>query len=268
MKMQHTISLCMIVKNEEQCLERCLASVNDVVDEIIIVDTGSTDATVEIAKKYSAKIFHFKWRDDFSAARNFSLSKASKEWILVLDADEFLSSSDAKEIRNVIKTAEWEAFSFNRQEYLTNYLTGKSEFQGVSQKNLRLFKNNKKFSYIGTICEHVKAKSFSLGLDIMHHRDVLKMKFKEEYYEKLALNELEKNRILPSVLEMLMQRSLRETDCIRFYDFVKKIKLVDVNDQKLFLAFVPKLNCLNLDILNKKEKYALLKSLLLLKKIK
>ena len=76
-----TISLCMIVKNEERILARCLDSVKDLVDEIIIVDTGSADATKRIAAEYTDKIYDFTWIDDFSAARNFAFSKASKEYI-------------------------------------------------------------------------------------------------------------------------------------------------------------------------------------------
>src|SRR3990167_5438874 len=91
---KQTLSLCMIVKNEEKYLEQCLNSVKDLVDEIIIVDTGSTDKTKEIWKKFDfahkIKFFDFKWIDDFSAARNESLKHAAKDWILVLDADEVL----------------------------------------------------------------------------------------------------------------------------------------------------------------------------------
>ncbi len=86
-----TLSLCMIVKNEEKHLARCLSSVKDVADEIVIVDTGSTDKTIEIAESFSAKIFHFDWVNDFSAARNFALSKCTGDWILYLDADEELN---------------------------------------------------------------------------------------------------------------------------------------------------------------------------------
>jgi glycosyltransferase involved in cell wall biosynthesis len=84
------ISLCMIVKNEEHCLRRCLDSVRDYVDEMIIVDTGSTDHTVEIAKSYHAQIYHHPWENDFSKHRNQSLSYATGDWILQLDADEEL----------------------------------------------------------------------------------------------------------------------------------------------------------------------------------
>ena len=85
---KQTISLCMITKNEENYLEQCLDSAKEIADEIIIVDTGSTDKTKEIAKSFGAKIVDFKWNEDFSEARNESLKHATKEWILVLDADE------------------------------------------------------------------------------------------------------------------------------------------------------------------------------------
>ena len=76
-----SISLCMIVKNEEKILARCLDSIHDLVEEIIIVDTGSTDRTKEIASKYTKKIYDFEWIDDFAAARNFSFQFATKDYI-------------------------------------------------------------------------------------------------------------------------------------------------------------------------------------------
>jgi glycosyltransferase involved in cell wall biosynthesis len=87
---QLLLSLCMIVKNEAKNLSRCLVSAQPYVDEIIVVDTGSTDETITIAGQHGAKVFHFDWCDDFATARNYSLSKATGEWILVLDADEEL----------------------------------------------------------------------------------------------------------------------------------------------------------------------------------
>lgn len=89
-----TISLCMIVKNEENILARCLNSVKDLVDEIIIIDTGSTDNTKEIAKKFTDKVFDFNWINDFSSARNYSFSKATMDYILWLDADDVILPED------------------------------------------------------------------------------------------------------------------------------------------------------------------------------
>ena len=87
-------SLCMIVKNEEQVLSRCLDSVKDVFDEIVITDTGSSDATKRIASEYTDKIYDFAWINDFSAARNFSFSKATGDYIMWLDADDVLEEND------------------------------------------------------------------------------------------------------------------------------------------------------------------------------
>lgn len=89
-----TISLCMIVKDEESVLDRCLASLADLMDEIIIVDTGSTDRTKEIAARYTDQIYDFVWVNDFSAARNFAFSKASKDYIYTADADEVLDAEN------------------------------------------------------------------------------------------------------------------------------------------------------------------------------
>ena len=100
------LSLCMIVKNEEKFLEQCLNSVRELVDEIVIVDTGSTDKTKEIAAKFTNKIFDFQWCDDFSAARNESLKHATGDWILVLDADETIAWKDLSEIRKLIDDAD------------------------------------------------------------------------------------------------------------------------------------------------------------------
>ena len=84
------ISLCMIVRDEEEHLARCLASVQGVVDEIVIVDTGSIDRSVEIAEGFGARVLHEEWKGDFAAPRNTGIDAAGGDWILVLDADEEL----------------------------------------------------------------------------------------------------------------------------------------------------------------------------------
>ena len=89
-----TISLCMILKDEEDVLDRCLSSVKGLVDEIIIVDTGSTDATKQIALQYTDQVFDFAWIDDFAAARNYAFSKANKEYCMWLDADDVIEEKD------------------------------------------------------------------------------------------------------------------------------------------------------------------------------
>lgn len=91
----------MIVKNEEKTLPRCLESVKGIFDEIIIVDTGSTDSTVNEAEKYTNKVYHFEWCDDFSAARNYSFSKAASDYVMWLDADDVILAKDVDKLKQV-----------------------------------------------------------------------------------------------------------------------------------------------------------------------
>ena len=86
------ISACVIVKNEEKNLPRWLDSVKRIAEEIVVVDTGSADATVTIAKAAGAKVYHFAWIDDFAAAKNFALEKATGAWVVFPDADEYFSA--------------------------------------------------------------------------------------------------------------------------------------------------------------------------------
>jgi len=102
-RMQATLSLCMIVKNEEQNIRRALESIKPVVDEMIVVDTGSTDRTKKIAEEMGAKVYDFAWTDSFADARNFAISKATSDWILILDADEVISPLDHEELRKMIR---------------------------------------------------------------------------------------------------------------------------------------------------------------------
>ena len=80
-----TLSVCMMVKNEEHNLKRCLSSLNGIADELIVVDTGSNDSSVPIAKSFGAKVYHHQWEDDFSKHRNQSIGYASGDWLLIFD---------------------------------------------------------------------------------------------------------------------------------------------------------------------------------------
>ena len=106
-----SLSLCMIVKNEEDVLGRCLESVKGLADEIIVVDTGSDDLTKEIAAHYTDRIYDFEWRDDFSAARNFAFSKGTKDFLMWLDADDVIPGEEAERFTDdVIPGEEAERF--------------------------------------------------------------------------------------------------------------------------------------------------------------
>jgi glycosyltransferase involved in cell wall biosynthesis len=137
-----TISLCMIVKNEEDHLQRCLDSIKDVVDEIIIVDTGSSDRTVEIAESYGAKVYHHPWENDFSKHRNQSISYASGDWILEMDADEEFFFEDAPKIKSILKETNADFL------YLQCYdLEKTGKVHGVFNK-VQLFRNGLGMQYI------------------------------------------------------------------------------------------------------------------------
>lgn len=114
-----SLSLCMIVKNEECCLEKCLSSVKDAFDEIIIVDTGSTDKTKEKAKKFTDKVYDYTWQYDFSKARNFSFDKATSEYIMWLDADDILLPKTVEKIKEWKETGE--ACDCMMCKYITSY---------------------------------------------------------------------------------------------------------------------------------------------------
>jgi tetratricopeptide (TPR) repeat protein len=117
---ERTISLCMIVKNEQALLGPCLNSIKMLVDEIIVADTGSNDRSADIATVYGARVFNVPWRDDFSAARNASLEKARGHWILILDADEVIAPRDVTVLRQMIQSGEKtsRAYSFQTRNYL------------------------------------------------------------------------------------------------------------------------------------------------------
>jgi len=162
-----TISLCIITKNEEKYLEQCLNSVKELADEIIIVDTGSTDKTKSIAKRFGAEIFDFKWVDDFSAARNESLKHATKDWILVLDADEVIDEEGVKAIREFIEEKKYDAFSLIQKNYTNetsvagfvneNHKNGKNNYAGwYGSSIVRLFRNKKGYEFEDAVHELVE----------------------------------------------------------------------------------------------------------------
>jgi len=138
----------MITKNEEKLLEKSIASVKSIVDEIIIVDTGSKDHTKEIARKFTNKVFGFKFKDDFSEVRNFCISKATKKWILVLDADERINEKDLVKIKKLVKNKRYLGYRFIQKTKIKD----KEYVRGIC----RLFQNNKGIRFVYPIHETVK----------------------------------------------------------------------------------------------------------------
>ena len=133
--MNPTISVCMIVKNEQDMLPRCLRSIVDWVDQIIIVDTGSSDNSVEIAKSFGALVYHHKWEADFSKHQNQSIDYASSDWILQLDADEELEEGSGPIIRKIIKNTGVDAYFVN----IISYFNNRTSYSRESK--IRIFRN-------------------------------------------------------------------------------------------------------------------------------
>jgi len=148
--MKAEVSLCMIVKNEEENLERCLSSIYESVDEIIIVDTGSTDNTVDIAKKFGAKVYYFKWNNNFSEARNESLKYATKDWILIMDADDEFHQEDIKKFK-VLLDSNLDEKAIYYFETLSYYGSSIKNGDIAVNINPRLFKNNRGIHYKGEV---------------------------------------------------------------------------------------------------------------------
>ncbi len=150
------LSLCMIVRDEEENLRDCLLSLRDSFDEIIVVDTGSKDRTPRLAKEMGAKVFYFPWQDDFSAARNASLSYAQGDWIFWMDADDRITPQEAQKIRGLIGEDVKKAFSFK----VINEGTQEEFYQ------LRLFPKLPGVKFEGAIHEQVEGSLRRLGVEV------------------------------------------------------------------------------------------------------
>jgi tetratricopeptide (TPR) repeat protein len=212
------ISLAMIVKNEGATLEHCLESVVNLVDEMVILDTGSTDNTIEIANRYGAKVRHFEWCHDFSAARNESLMHCTGQWVLIIDADEAIDPLDYEKIRNACLHPHADAYNLIHRNY-TLTATEATQDVGVTRNNskysegktlpfysdssaLRLAKRFGGLSFLSAIHETLGESVLKHGgtiepLDVvLHHYGKLlkdREEFKSQYYLMLAKNEADKN---------------------------------------------------------------------------
>lgn len=157
------LSLCMIVKNEEDTLERCLNCAKQIADEIIIVDTGSTDKTKEIASKFTNNIYDFKWVYDFSKARNYSFSKATKDYIMWLDADDVILDEDIKKI-NILKKILTPDIDMVTFKYNLNL--DENGIPALSYRRERIFKRSKGYKWIGPVHEVIERSGKVLDEDI------------------------------------------------------------------------------------------------------
>lgn len=222
-----TISLCMIVKNEEAVLTRCLDSIADLMDEIIIVDTGSTDRTKELAAKYTSKIYDFKWTSDFSAARNFSFSKATMEYIYSADADELLDEVNRERFLR-LKAALLPELEIVQMKYVTE-----TEFDTVlnAQKEYRpkLFKRLRTFTWVDPIHETVRLDPviFNSDIEILHRPQSLHSKRDFSIFIKAFQHD---GQFSPKIRTMYAKELLKTGDKKDFMDAKPIFRMILDND--------------------------------------
>lgn len=163
-----TVSLCMIVKNESKVLARCLDSIADLVDEIVIVDTGSTDNTKEIAYGFTTLVYDYEWVGDFSAARNFAFDKCSCDYIYSADADEVLDEENRKRFKFLLASLDEEIEIV--QMYYKNQLCHGTVYNFDKELRPKLFKRIRKFTWIDRVHETVREAPlvFNSEVEITH----------------------------------------------------------------------------------------------------
>jgi tetratricopeptide (TPR) repeat protein len=166
----------MIVRDEEAVLGRCLASVQGLVDEVIVVDTGSTDGTVHIARGFGAVVYTHPWADDFSRHRNQAVGYAGGDWILIMDADEVIARQDIEKIRELVREPKADGYRFILRNYennpaLANLILNPGDYEEergflgfIPVRLIRLFRNRKQIFFAGTVHETVDESFRKLGL--------------------------------------------------------------------------------------------------------
>lgn len=191
------LSICVIARNEEANLPQLLASVAPLEAEVVVVDTGSTDATATIAAAAGAKVFNWAWRDDFAAARNTSLGHATRPWILWLDADDRLPAASLEPLRALARKPAEQAFSFVVKN------TTDEGFSGTEFSQLRMFPNRRDLRFTGAIHEQVMPSLLAAGVPIssqplvIHHTgyaDEEAIRTKQQRNRAILLEEVQRSQ--------------------------------------------------------------------------
>lgn len=271
------ISICMIIKNEEKYLRECLTSIKEFADEIIIVDTGSKDKSLNIAHDFTDKIFFFQWVDDFSKARNYALSKATRKWILSLDADERILEEDIPKIKELLKNKEYNGFRLKWRDYSSEigiqdwhstsediYKESKKFALGYTQLEVvRLFKNSEHHYFEGIIHETLDnsihshgGKIADVGVTIHHIGNMDKEKFNEKKidYLKLLKKRWQEKDFNEKSEHFICFEIYKESNAIQDYEgslfFIKRA--VELDENPTYLAYLG-LAYLNLKKLDEAE---------------
>lgn len=203
------ISACYIVKNEAKKLAKSIKSLKNQVNEIVVVDTGSTDNTVNVARKLGARVYSFHWQEDFSKARNFALSKAKGDWLVLLDADEYFTAKTAGNIRQVIRQAK-QADGLLIQ--MVNYDVDKAEIQDYFYQ-LRIVRNQQGLHYEGKIHEELKLSDGKFMKFFRIPPEMLEI-YHTGYASSVSRQKLERNLKL---LQQAVDNGQSETDLARYF---------------------------------------------------
>ncbi len=216
-----SISLCMIVKNEERVLKRCLDSLRDLMDEIVIVDTGSTDRTKEIAAEYTEKLYDFTWIGDFAAARNFAFSKCTKEYIYAADADEVLDSENRQRFFDLKQTLLPE-IEIVQMKY-GNQLQFSTIYNYDEEYRPKLYKRLREFVWEYPIHESVRLTPVIYDSDVVitHLPEALHTGRDIGAFEKLIANGERLDKKLYGIYARELFISGTDEDTIRALDYFK-----------------------------------------------
>ena len=203
------ITACYIVKNEAENLAKSIKSLKTKVNEIVVVDTGSTDNTIAVARKLGARVYSFPWQDDFSKARNFALSKAKGDWLILLDADEYFTAKTAGNIRQVIRQAQ-QADGLLIQ--MVNYDVDKAEIQDYFYQ-LRIVRNQQGLHYEGKIHEELKLSEGKSMKFLRIPPEMLEI-YHTGYASSVSRQKLERNLKL---LQQAVDNGQSEADLARYF---------------------------------------------------
>jgi len=202
------LSQCMIVKNEEKNIKRALGWAKDIAFEQIVVDTGSTDRTVELAEEMGAKVYHFEWVNDFAAAKNYAMDLAKGDWIAILDADEYMSDKDAKQLIYILKRIQDDPAASKKCEAITCTFVDLDDNGNAAAviSHQRVFRNLLHLRYEGKIHEVIKIQNGQFNapdIQILHTgytRAVYTDTNKTERNVMMLRNELERDPDNPDMM--------------------------------------------------------------------
>ena len=190
------------MKNAEKDIGKCLASMKDSVDELVVVDTGSTDRSMEIARQYTRRLYTFRWRDDFSAAKNFALDMATGEYVVFLDADEYFTEETMKNIRSVLmayhRDLNWQVLHVR----MVNIDEEQPEIRQDYVVVRRIFRHKPELRYVNRVHEYmsdltgrtIRGRIVPQESLQLYHTGYSKNRMKEKHHRNLELLEKERNR--------------------------------------------------------------------------